>query len=135
MTGTIKRIVGFVLLAALCLCLFGCGADGSTFPRGAAPAEVPAEDFADSYTDALPENAEDGLTLHAFNWSYHDVLINLENIQNAGFKNVLLMPVQQPKSGGAAWWTFYQPLSFSIGDDSPLGSKDELIALCEEAEQ
>ena len=45
------------------------------------------------------------------------------------------MPVQQPKSGGSAWWAFYQPLSFSIGDASPLGTKDELAALCREAEQ
>ena len=92
-------------------------------------------DFEDNYQDSLPANAEDGLTLHAFNWTYHEILINLENIRNAGFKNVLTMPVQQPKSGGAAWWAFYQPLSFSIADNSALGSKEELEALCREAEQ
>ncbi|MBQ6036887.1 MAG: hypothetical protein IJL43_06185, partial [Lachnospiraceae bacterium] len=95
--------------------------------------EVP--EFSDHYVDTLPENAEDGLTLHAFNWTYHEILINLENIANAGFKNVLTMPVQQPKGGGSAWWAFYQPLSFSIGDQSSLGSKDELIELCSEAEK
>ena len=93
------------------------------------------EDFPDSYVDALPEKAEDGLTLHAFNWSYAQIRENLPAIAYAGFKNVLVMPVQQPKSGGSAWWAFYQPLSFSIGDASPLGSKEELAALCSEAEQ
>jgi len=93
------------------------------------------EDFEDNYVDALPDNAEDGLTLHAFNWTYKQVKDNLEAIKDAGFKNVLLMPVQQPKSFGSAWWAFYQPLSFSIGDKSPLGSKDDLIDLCKEAEK
>ncbi len=107
----------------------------------AAPSETPElriEDlpvFEDTYIDCLPENAEDGLTLHAFNWTYHEILINLENIRNAGFKNVLTMPVQQPKSGGSTWWSFYQPLSFSIGDNSSLGSKEELEALCREADR
>ena len=93
------------------------------------------EGFEDHYVDSLPDKAEDGLTLHAFNWTYHDILINLENIANAGFKNVLTMPVQQPKSGGSAWWAFYQPLSFSIGDNSALGSPEELAELCSEAEK
>ena len=120
-----KRLLCLLLAAAIVLSLAGCG--GKKLPQ--------YEDFTDSYADALPENAEDGLTLHAFNWTYHEILINLENIQNAGFKNVLTMPVQQPKSGGSAWWAFYQPLSFSIADNSPLGTKDELIELCAEAEK
>ena len=127
----LKKTVCLLLAAALCLGLFGCGR-----VKDSPAQELPVEgkDFPDSYVDALPERAEDGLTLHAFNWSYNEVRENLEGIRNAGFKNVLLMPVQQPKGGGAAWWAFYQPLSFSIGDRSSLGSKDELIALCDEAE-
>ncbi|MBQ1820005.1 MAG: hypothetical protein II117_00230 [Clostridia bacterium] len=98
--------------------------------------EIPeVAEFSDEYRDSLPENAEDGLTLHAFNWTYHEIMINLENIRNAGFKNVLTMPVQQPKGGGATWWAFYQPLSFSIGVDSSLGSKEDLTALCREADK
>ncbi|MBO4358910.1 MAG: hypothetical protein J5796_03825 [Erysipelotrichaceae bacterium] len=93
------------------------------------------EDFADSYVDTLPENAQDGLTLHAFNWTYRQIMDNLDVIAEAGFKNVLTMPTQQPKSFGSAWWAFYQPLSFSIGDKSPLGSKQDLIDLCNEADR
>ena len=120
----VKQFICTLLALSLCLGLFGCSD------------KVPAcNDFEDSYTDALPENAEDGLTLHAFNWTYHEILINLENIQNAGFKNVLTMPVQQPKSGGSNWWAFYQPLGFLIGDDSALGTKEELTELCAEAEK
>ncbi len=147
----IRTIVCLLLALTLCLGLYGCGgktASPTQVPEASEaaadeaaeapqPAATPAvfEDFEDHYVDALPAHAQDGLTLHAFNWTYAEVQANLENIRNAGFKNVLLMPVQQPKSGGSAWWAFYQPLSFSIGDASPLGTKEELEALCDEAER
>lgn len=92
-------------------------------------------DFEVSYVDRLPENAEDGLTFHAFNWTYNQIRANLASLANAGFKNVLTMPVQQPKSGGSSWWAFYQPLSFAIAENSALGTKEDLIALCKEAEE
>lgn len=93
------------------------------------------EDFEDSYTDALPSNSEDGTTLHAFCWTFNQIKENLPNIANAGFKNVLTMPVQQPKGGGASWWAYYQPISFTIADNSALGTKDDLKSLCEEADK
>ena len=117
-----KSIICGCLVLILIFTAFGCKQNSSA-------------DFPDNYQDALPENAADGLTLHAFNWTYHEIMINLENIRNAGFKNVLTMPVQQPKGGGASWWAFYQPLSFSIADNSSLGTKEELEALCREADK
>jgi len=93
------------------------------------------EDFEDSYTDALPSNSEDGTTLHAFCWTFNQIKENLPNIANAGFKNILTMPVQQPKGGGASWWAYYQPISFTIADNSALGTKDDLKSLCEEADK
>ncbi|MBR6322644.1 MAG: hypothetical protein IKR59_07225, partial [Lachnospiraceae bacterium] len=119
----IKRTACFLLAVLMIFAMTGC----SRIPQ--------VKDFADEYVDELPENAEDGLTLHAFNWTYREIMINLENIRNAGFKNVLTMPVQEPKSGGSAWWAFYQPLSFSIGNNSALGNKEDLTALCAEAEK
>lgn len=148
-----KTILCICLALLLLLTAFGCKKDKPaepaatpqvSVPESQKPTEKPQEsvpelpalkEFADTYEDSLPENAADGLTLHAFNWTYHEIMINLENIRNAGFKNVLTMPVQQPKGGGSAWWAFYQPLSFSIGDNSALGSKEELEALCREADK
>ena len=148
-----KKVFCGCLALLLLLAAFACGksepkeSSGTAAPETAAPTEAPTAapteaptpaplpEFADDYQDALPENAEDGLTLHAFNWTYHEIMINLENIRNAGFKNVLTMPVQQPKGGGATWWAFYQPLSFSIGVNSSLGTKEELEALCREADR
>lgn len=118
------RLICALLAALMLLSLFSCGKKTPEF-----------EDFEDTYVDALPEDASDGLTLHAFNWTYNEIASNLEAIKNAGFKNVLTMPVQQPKGGGASWWAFYQPLSMSIGDNSSLGTKEELARLCEKAEE
>ncbi len=123
---TSKKYICFLLAAAMVFIFAACGS-GKKLPE--------FDDFPDSYKDALPENAEDGLTLHAFNWTYREVTANLENIANAGFKNVLTMPVQEPKSGGSQWWAFYQPLSFSIGNNSALGTKADLEELCSEAEK
>lgn len=119
----IKRLLCALLCAAFLFSFCSCKAKLPEF-----------DDFQDDYTDALPENAEDGLTLHAFNWSYSEITANLESIKNAGFRNILTMPVQQPKSGGASWWAFYQPLSMTIGDNSSLGTKEDLKELCDKAE-
>ena len=121
-----KKIICLLLAATLLLSLAACGGKNSKLPE--------YEDFEDSYTDELPVYAEDGLTLHAFNWTYAKIRDNLENIRNAGFKNVLTMPVQEPKGGGSQWWAFYQPLGFLVGNNSSLGSRAELEALCKEAE-
>lgn len=120
-----KKVLNVLLISLLCVCLASC--KNITLPN--------FDDFTDNYIDRLPDNAQDGLTLHAFNWTYKQIKDNLQLIAYSGFKNVLTMPVQQPKSFGSAWWTFYQPLSFSIGDKSPLGSKQDLIDLCNEAEK
>ena len=89
----------------------------------------------DGYVDVLPTSNDEGIILHAFNWKYEDIKDNLEAIKNAGYKMVQTSPVQQPKSGGARWEFFYQPVSFSIGDSSPLGTKQDLKDLCDAAEK
>ena len=97
--------------------------------------EVIYDDFTDNYQDKLPSFSQDGLTFHAFNWTFNQIKENLPSIVNSGFKNILTMPVQEPKNGGSSWRSFYQPLSFSIAKNSSLGSKDDLKNLCEEAEK
>ena len=88
----------------------------------------------DGYIDQLPDNTADGNIFHAFCWTYNQILDKLPDIANAGFKSIQIMPVQQPKSGGASWWAFYQPLSFSIAVNSKLGTKTELSNMCSAAE-
>ena len=89
----------------------------------------------DGYTDVLPSQTAEGNIFHAFCWTYKQITERLPDIYNAGFKSIQIMPVQQPKSGGASWWAFYQPLSFSIATNSKAGTKAELQTLCEKAEE
>ena len=79
----IKKLTCFLLAALMILAMAGC--------RNRIPQ---VKDFADDYVDALPENAEDGLTLHAFNWTYREIMINLENI-----RKVLLGKNQRMSAG------------------------------------
>lgn len=88
----------------------------------------------------LAKNIQDGVILHAWNWSYNTIKENLKNIAEAGFSTIQTSPVQQPKgyNGSSSvkntWWKLYQPVSFTIGDGW-LGSKEELTSLCSEAEK
>lgn len=93
------------------------------------------EDFEDNYVEKLPQNNDDGLTLHAFCWTFKQIKDNLPGIYESGFKSILTMPLQTPKNGGSTWWSFYQPLSFSIASSSSLGTKEELKELCLEADK
>lgn len=86
----------------------------------------------------LANTVQDGLILHAWNWSYKTIEENLDDIYNAGYTTIQVSPVQQPKDysenygkgWNEQWWKLYQPLSFSIAKSSWLGTKDDLISLC-----
>lgn len=90
---------------------------------------------------------EGGAILHCFNWTYNEIRANLADIKAAGYIAVQTSPVQQGKDYDASymdskgqWWKLYQPLGLRIAPDvdgvptSFLGTKEELTALCEEAD-
>lgn len=90
---------------------------------------------------ALQENVQDGVILHAFNWSYNAIKDNLPAIAAAGYSTVQTSPVQQPKDYSAStdiggqWWKLYQPVSMQIAEQTWLGTKADLTALCAEADK
>ncbi len=94
-----------------------------------------------SVDTGIQQNVKDGVMLHAFNWSYNSIKENLPAIAAAGYTTVQTSPVQQPKDFGTSndvagqWWKLYQPVSMSIAEKSWLGTKDELKALCTEADK
>ena len=87
------------------------------------------------YEDKLASSVQEGVILHAFNWSFDTIKENLPAIKEAGYTSVQTSPVQQPKGGGANWWSLYQPVSFSIATSSSLGNKEDLKELCDEADK
>ncbi len=111
-----------------------------TFAAGAA--EVGSE--ADAVVASEPNlqtNPQNGVILHAFNWSYNTIKDNLPAIKEAGYSTVQTSPVQQPKDYGAStmvaneWWKPYQPVSHQIAQKSWFGTKADLTALCAEADK
>lgn len=95
-----------------------------------------------STTYGLKDNIQDGVILHAWNWSYDTIKANLADIAAAGYTTVQTSPVQQPKDYGASyldvsgqWWKLYQPVSFSVAKNSWLGNASQLKSLCETADQ
>jgi len=93
---------------------------------------------ADGY---LVDNVQDGLILHAWNWSMSLIEEHLEDIAIAGFSTVQISPMQPQKdyfgvaSWGSSWWKLYQPLGFSVATENhSLGTKDDLESLCTAAD-
>ena len=126
-----KFLISTILVSLL---LVGC-TKSNTSPSSSSEGGIPDyQENPDGYVDVLPSKTSQGNILHCFNWSFKQIKENLPAIRDAGFKAVQTSPVQQPKSNGSSWWAFYQPLSFSIADNSPLGTKEDLKDLCDEAE-
>ena len=76
--------------------------------------------------------------LHCWDWKMSDIRSRLSSIKDAGFKTIQISPMQPQKEPQYSdWWRAYQPLGFKIAGDgeSKLGSKNELKAMCEEAEE
>ena len=80
--------------------------------------------------------------LHCWDWSISNIRDNLESIKNAGFDMIQLSPLQpqqSPQDGSwpDQWWKLYQPRGFKVAEnnENKLGNKQELIALCSEAEE
>ncbi|MBQ5440249.1 MAG: hypothetical protein IIT49_05645, partial [Clostridia bacterium] len=123
-----KKILSAIL--SLAVLASGMSAMGMT----AAAEESTSNDY------GLAEKTSEGVILHAFNWSYNTIKENLPAIAEAGYTTVQTSPVQQPKNRSDSkdtagqWWKLYQPLSFSIANQTWLGTKEDLTALCAEAD-
>lgn len=87
------------------------------------------------YVDHLPENVSDGVILHCFDWTFEQIESQLDTIAGLGYRAIQTSPVTQPKDHGSIWYYFYQPCSYSIATSSPLGGKEELVSLCQAAEE
>ena len=128
-----KRLIGFLLALFMVLSTVGAGVAGL----------VPA--LSTAVADAAPVDqaiVQGGAILHCFDWSYNEIRAALPDIAAAGYTAVQTSPVQPAKDyngswtdTGGNWWKLYQPLDFCVSDGQTwLGTKAELTALCDEAE-
>ena len=128
-----KKLVSIVVASALIT-------SSMAFSISANAANTDADSAVSSELNTQ-EKTEDGVILHAFNWSYNSIKANLPQIAAAGYSTVQTSPVTQPKNYGMSsdvanqWWKLYQPVSFSIAQSSWLGTSAELKDLCTEADK
>ncbi len=126
------------LLKVLCLVVTLCMLIGCTVIANAVTTDKNTSG-AEASTINLQKNTQDGVILHAFCWSYDTIKDNLSAIAEAGYSTIQTSPVQQPKNYGhwydvtGQYWKLYQPLTYSIANESWLGTKEDLTELCTEA--
>lgn len=163
----LKKLLMFILAAFLFVGILACDGEGTidvtdeptTVQVTEAPTQVPTDEPTTEYISEemtsiepiyleptldsgyLVDNPQDGLILHAWNWSLVNIEAHLEEIAIAGFSSVQISPLQPQKdyfgdaSWGSAWWKLYQPLGFEIAtSDHYIGTLEQLISLTSEAD-
>ena len=89
----------------------------------------------------LKSNPQDGVILHAWQWSFNNIKAKLPEIAAAGYSTIQTSVVQQPKESTSGktneiGWIYYQPAGFYITTGgNALGTKSDLQELCAAAEQ
>jgi len=98
----------------------------------------------------LEDTVNEGKIIQAWNWSYANIIANLETLAEQGFTTIQVSPpneikmatkgvkVCEPAVDGIApngWWMFYQPAGFQLNEstDNALGVKSEFKKMVEEA--
>ena len=94
-----------------------------------------------------PVQTNDEVILHAWCWSFNTIRENLSDIAAAGYNIVQTSPAQLcvteakgDKGGGpqlfghGRWYYYYQPIEWKVGN-YVVGTRDDLISLCTEAEK
>ena len=121
---------------------------------GTVKADTKTNDETGTYNYELPDNVQNGSILQAWNWSYNTLAENMELIAQSGYAAIQTSPCTQPKDYAfegvvsnevgfpgypsmGNWWKLYQPVTMSVCNNgmSWLGTKDELINMCREAEK
>ena len=100
----------------------------------------------------LEDTVNEGKIIQAWNWSYKNIIENLELLAEQGFTTIQVSPpneikmptkdvkVCEPAVGGIApngWWMFYQPAGFQLNEstDNALGVKAEFVEMCKKAHE
>lgn len=134
MKKSFQRRLSILLAAVMLLSSF-------VFATSVNAAQTEEPTAAASY--GLPDKIADGAILHAWCWSFNTIKENIPQIAEAGFKSVQTSPInaiQVGDRGGLSlmstnkgkWWYQYQTTDYTIGNYM-LGTKDEFMAMCEEA--
>jgi alpha-amylase len=81
-----------------------------------------------SFNLLLSSSVKADVILHAFNWHYNEVKQRAAEINNAGYKKVLVVPPLKSAKSGCAWWQRYQPQDIRVIDHCK-GNKQSFAAM------
>ncbi len=133
-----KKILLFVVLSLLMPTVLACSRETKEAIRIDDQTIVQPPTVEAGY---LPEQVQDGMILHAWNWSLETIEAELEAIAIAGYRAVQISPMQPQKdffgigSWQSNWWKLYQPLGFVIATENhALGTLEDLESLTDAAE-
>ncbi len=133
----VKQLFGkktLSLIVALCMAIpvFSFPVSANAVTTDSAPSQ--AVDY------GLMDTPQEGVILHAWDWSFNNIKANMQKIADAGYTSVQVSPIQQSKEatkgkGNDMWWILYQPCNFQIDNtgNSALGTKADFQAMCAEA--
>ncbi len=145
-----KRLLSILLAVTVVL---SCCVAGFVFAPSASAAVSEYNEYAKMLEAIKPENnygltstVNEGKILQAWNWSYANVIANLEKVAEQGFTTIQVSPPNEIKlatkgihvieaDGSNGWWMYYQPAGFQLNEstDNALGTKAEFVKMCEEA--
>ncbi len=149
-----KRLLSVILAITV---LISCCVVGLAFAPTASAAVSEYNEYEKMLESIKPENnygltetVNEGKIIQGWNWSYANIIENLELIAEQGFTTIQVSPpneikmptkgvkVCEPAVNGIApngWWMFYQPAGFQLNEseDNALGTKAEFVKMCEEA--
>ena len=96
-------------------------------------------------TEASDMTVDEGVMLHAWNWSFNNIKDSLQEIKDAGYTAIQTSPAQACRLGAnwnnadksqtndkPTWYYLYQPTYFTVGNEY-LGTEAEFKEMCEEA--
>ena len=137
-----KRIISIII--SLCM-LVSCVTVANFTANAITVNSVATGSQANTYKSSansygLADTCQEGVILHAWNWSFNNIKNNMKTIAECGYTSVQTSPIQIAKEdtrgrGVGNWWALYQPGGFSIDNTggSALGNKSEFKAMCDEA--
>ncbi len=147
-----KRLISLLLAVVLvvsCACVSGFTASAETNYN---EYEKMLQEIKPENNYGLEDTVNEGKIIQAWNWSFANVIANLETLAEQGFTTIQVSPpnelkmptkgvkVCEPAVNGIApngWWMFYQPAGFQLNEseDNALGTKSEFIEMCDKAHE
>lgn len=125
-------LLSAVLITGMSAVISGCDQNSSGSANGSTPVE-----------NKTADSIETGTILQCFCWDFNTIKESMADIAAAGFTSVQTSPINECLEGedggmelygNGKWYYHYQPTDFKIGNYQ-LGTRDEFIAMCEEADK